>query len=621
MSQRSLLKVFKSAWALGFLAASFVLTASAHEQSNLRSPDGKDRPRGEARIGGDEISVRGDDLAGHIDVSIMIADESGTLQNVATATTDSEGEFEYEARTGSLPLGADSPSDFAGRAVQVNGPDGSPLLVGSFPRSAPEADDERGVGTSALTPPAGAPFPNATGRIRVKAEDGRHDLEVRVLGLQAETVYSVTVTNSAGETETIGKITTNQDGNGALEVDTDEDDDDDDEGALPFGAAGAGELAGFALKVSAEDGTVVLEGTIPEIGEKEERENLEAEFDLSRPADGPEGNIRGDVRIESEENDDEDKSRVRIRDAKANATYSAVFSSPDGSETEELGKLTTDDRGEAELEVEDLPLHADSVSQLAGVLVKVLNADNAVVLSGTVPQVGNDEDPEEAERLRFVVNLAQPEPPILPNAHGSVKFEEDGDEHEMEVEVEDLIAGANFKVEIRDGSGNAEVLAEGAADAAGDLRKNKLFLGTDPLPLGAAKFADLAGFTIVVLNDAGDTVLKGTVNVPGSGAALALPISFKMVGSYDAAFLRGDANRDSQVNITDAINVLETLFAGKAFFGCEDAMDSNDDGQVDISDPVTTLIHLFIGTAGIPFPGTFLPGFDPTPDGLFCRDQ
>src|SRR5437867_391852 len=326
MFPRACFKVSKPMWSLGFLLVSLALPALAHEQSNLRSPDGKDRPRGEARIGADEISVRGDDLAGNIDVSIWIADDSGALQNVAAAKTDAEGEFEFEARTGSLPLGASSPSDFSGRAIEVKGPDGSVLLTGNFPRSTPEAEAEEGVGISPLSPPAGAPFPNASGRIRVKADNGRHSLEVRVLGLQAGTVYSVAVKNAAGDSESIGKITTNQDGNGALEIDTDANDDDGDEAALPFGASGIGDLSGLALEVKAEDNTVVLEGTIPKLGEIEEEkeEDLEIEFDLARPADGPESDIRGDVRIESHENDDEDKSRVRIRDAKANATYSAV---------------------------------------------------------------------------------------------------------------------------------------------------------------------------------------------------------------------------------------------------------------------------------------------------------
>ena len=88
MFLRACFKVSKPTCSLGFLLVSLALPALAHEQSNLRSPDGKDRPRGEARIGADEISVRGDDLAGNIDVSIWIADDSGALQNVAAAKTD-----------------------------------------------------------------------------------------------------------------------------------------------------------------------------------------------------------------------------------------------------------------------------------------------------------------------------------------------------------------------------------------------------------------------------------------------------------------------------------------------------------------------------------------------------
>ena len=49
-----------------------------------------------------------------------------------------------------------------------------------------------------------------------------------------------------------------------------------------------------------------------------------------------------------------------------------------------------------------------------------------------------------------------------------------------------------------------------------------------------------------------------------------------------------------------------------------DATDSNDDGTFDISDPINTLGYLFTGTGEIPAPSE-VPGFDPTPDTLFCE--
>ena len=83
------------------------------------------------------------------------------------------------------------------------------------------------------------------------------------------------------------------------------------------------------------------------------------------------------------------------------------------------------------------------------------------------------------------------------------------------------------------------------------------------------------------------------------------------------SFIRGDSNRDSNVDVSDAVNTLNTLFLGAGTLECEDAADSNDDGNVDLSDAVFALNHLFLGGTrfSLPFPE---PGPDPTPDGIDC---
>jgi hypothetical protein len=86
-----------------------------------------------------------------------------------------------------------------------------------------------------------------------------------------------------------------------------------------------------------------------------------------------------------------------------------------------------------------------------------------------------------------------------------------------------------------------------------------------------------------------------------------------------AEFIRGDANLDARLDISDPVAALVHLFAGGVALGCLDAADSNDDGAVDLSDALRTLGHLFLGEGGLPppFPER---GLDPTPDGLGCRD-
>jgi len=82
-------------------------------------------------------------------------------------------------------------------------------------------------------------------------------------------------------------------------------------------------------------------------------------------------------------------------------------------------------------------------------------------------------------------------------------------------------------------------------------------------------------------------------------------------------FRRGDANSDAQVDVSDAVAVLQVLFLGGAEPKCADSADANDDGSIDISDALFTLIRLFLGGPDFPAPGSSC-GSDPTDDALSC---
>jgi hypothetical protein len=59
-------------------------------------------------------------------------------------------------------------------------------------------------------------------------------------------------------------------------------------------------------------------------------------------------------------------------------------------------------------------------------------------------------------------------------------------------------------------------------------------------------------------------------------------------------FVRGDANMDNVVDVSDPVRILNTLFLGGEPLACEQAADANKDNRLDISDPVTLLSYLFL---------------------------
>ncbi len=80
-------------------------------------------------------------------------------------------------------------------------------------------------------------------------------------------------------------------------------------------------------------------------------------------------------------------------------------------------------------------------------------------------------------------------------------------------------------------------------------------------------------------------------------------------------FIRGDSNSDGRVDLSDAVSVLDFLFAGREPSRCFDAMDGNDDGHVDLSDSIFVLGFLFGGGPPVPTPYPER-GLDPTEDAL-----
>jgi len=119
-------------------------------------------------------------------------------------------------------------------------------------------------------------------------------------------------------------------------------------------------------------------------------------------------------------------------------------------------------------------------------------------------------------------------------------------------------------------------------------------------------------------NDAGETrswLLDGgsLLSTPSGVVVERSPV----VEPNELPFVRGDANQNGQLELTDAIVTLGFLFLG-THDGCRDAFDADDDGTVQVTDPIFVLAYLFSGgrQPPDPFPAS---GVDPTPDELSCR--
>ena len=91
-------------------------------------------------------------------------------------------------------------------------------------------------------------------------------------------------------------------------------------------------------------------------------------------------------------------------------------------------------------------------------------------------------------------------------------------------------------------------------------------------------------------------------------------------------FVRGDANSDGAINLTDGVIPLLFLFSGGAAPACMDAADTNDTGAVEITDAIIIFSWLFTGGVAPVAPSPQSPGYSPadcgpdaTKDGLGCE--
>lgn len=84
-------------------------------------------------------------------------------------------------------------------------------------------------------------------------------------------------------------------------------------------------------------------------------------------------------------------------------------------------------------------------------------------------------------------------------------------------------------------------------------------------------------------------------------------------------FRRGDVNSDLEIDISDPVSILLSLFASMTPSLCVDASDADDNGEINITDAIYLLNSLFLNGPYIPPPGMSGPGFDLSEDSLTCE--
>ncbi len=111
-------------------------------------------------------------------------------------------------------------------------------------------------------------------------------------------------------------------------------------------------------------------------------------------------------------------------------------------------------------------------------------------------------------------------------------------------------------------------------------------------------------------------IVKDAAYTPtGLGPAESVKVSTAVLGP----FVRGDANRDGSIDLSDPLSIVFQLFIGQSALACTDHGDADDDGQLEITDVLYLLRYLFQSgpPPRAPFPAK---GLDTTGDPDPCGD-
>ena len=139
----------------------------------------------------------------------------------------------------------------------------------------------------------------------------------------------------------------------------------------------------------------------------------------------------------------------------------------------------------------------------------------------------------------------------------------------------------------------------------------KTFGGEDHDLAGSVQQTFDGGYIVVGTRDlaiADDFALGGPLFAPEAGVYL-----IKLAPDAPAArpIRRGDVDDDGTVQLTDAVRILDFLFAGAEEPPCLETADADDNGTVQLTDAVRILTFLFASGPALAPPGPEACGTDP----------
>jgi hypothetical protein len=232
---------------------------------------------------------------------------------------------------------------------------------------------------------------------------------------------------------------------------------------------------------------------------------------------------------------------------------------------------------------------------------------------------------EAADRPSFYIACTNSEP--LSGLQFGLQSK-DGSDYTLHRIVGSLADSVGHPVEVRmtDVEGNSfppglpnEIKARKGRISTIELGEDiRAFSATDFLELNMESDEEGQSTTLKYLVDdqGGWNVLPASTSREGCAAQQLFVVH------VEATFHRGDADGNGDLNLTDAVVVLEYLFLGKDAISCREAANSNDDRAVDLTDAVYLLVHLFLGGSppGDPGPPSWPCGLDPSgsPTHLGC---